>query len=144
MTVFKALGLALLLTLALSACANLSTESGGIDSRQLAVQYATLKVIAGSDTIDKELVLSRVETARQVLDGGQLVSIDDILSQVISTSEWDGLDPLDRDYLTLLLLQVESASFDAEIPLGEESVLRLLTVLEWIEEAARRASPISE
>lgn len=119
-------------------CASLSGEDG-LDTRQLAVQYATLRVIADSDSIDKGLVLERIEQARTILDGEQLVSISNILDQVVSQSEWDGLDTLDKEYLTLLLLQVESASVEVDHVLDERNRVRLLTVLDWIEEAAKRA-----
>jgi len=122
----------------MSGCASLSGEDG-LDTRQLAVQYATLRVIADSDSIDKGLVLERIEQARTILDGEQLVSISNILDQVVSQSEWDGLDTLDKEYPTLLLLQVESASVEVDHVLDERNRVRLLTVLDWIEEAAKRA-----
>ncbi len=125
--------------IALSACSSVGKfveESPA--AAQLTFQYATAKIVdAQQDRAEK--VLSAVSDARQYVSGDASVTVEFLYDQAVDRINWDRLDAADQ-ILVKAILQNASERLQREIGAGildESQELRLLTVLDWIEDAAR-------
>lgn len=124
----------------LTACSGIQIDRDEQSLERATIQVATLRVVSNSDSITAADVVDRVETARSILDGEQLVSLDDIAAAVVTTDEWQRLDPIDRSYLALLFRSIQDeAETGVDHVLGPGDRERLSIVLDWIEEAASHA-----
>lgn len=101
------------------------------------IQVATMRVISNSDSIDKHEVIERVERARSILDGGKMISLSTLADQVVTTDEWQALDPIDQSYLALLFNQIQANSAGVDHILNAEDRQTIATLLSWVEEAAQ-------
>lgn len=124
---------------ALSACSTVSKfveESPA--TAELTFKYATAKIVDGqTDRVAR--VLSAVSDARQFLDSEESVTVSFLYDQAVARINWSRLDPADQ-LLFRAILQNASERLQREIGSGvldESQELRLLTVLGWIEDAAR-------
>lgn len=122
---------ALIVFALLAGCGTLSSNPG---AAQVPVQYATLKVIQQSEDVTKADVIEHVQRARSVLQSSESVSVDSLVSEV----DLSGLAPEDRLLINALLSQIEYAASDVDV-VGEERRVRIMTLLNWIEQAARYA-----
>lgn len=113
-----------------SACA--LTPEQSLTAR-LGVQYATLELIDQSDAIGRQDVLAAVKLLRERSAGNPLITFDDMLAQVAVVVNWDSWSPQDKLLASALINRVEYGI--DRIPSPEPSA-RLLTVLDWIEQAA--------
>jgi hypothetical protein len=122
-------------------CASMGTDEGQTAVARIGVQYATLKVINGD--IDRaEAVLDVVNAAIALAEGGDLVPIDLLESQIRAVIPWDGLDDADKQLVNLLILQVR-AELEVRVDDGlidAEKVAQVLEVLKWVRDAAQTAT----
>lgn len=126
---FKAMILFISLAI-MAGCAALQVGSGS----KIPVQYATLKAIDGSENITASGVLEHTQKVREMLDSDASVSLNDLLATVAL----EKLDPADRLLVSALFLQIENAVNDVEVaPI--ERLVKLHTLLGWIDDAARLA-----
>lgn len=125
-----------ILALALTGCSVLETVSE--DKNQLAVQYATLKVIDG-ESQKADRIVELVGKARAYVDEGSTVTVSYLADEAAIRLRQSGLDPADMILATAILERAE-ARLKSEIGdgvLNDQQRLQLLTVLSWIEDAAR-------
>lgn len=121
-------------------CATGQPDPGQQAIARIGVQYATLKVINGK--ADRaEAVLDVVNAAIAIAEGGDLVPIDLLESQIRAVIPWDGLDDADKQLVNLLILQVK-AELETRVDDGlidAEKVAGVLEVLKWVRDAAELA-----
>lgn len=120
----------------LAGCSLLDTVSD--DRNQLAVQYATAKVIDGAPA-KAQRVADLVAEARDYVADGATVSIARLDSEARQRIDWQRLDPADRILVDAVLTSArERLQFEiGEGVLNAEQRLQLSAVLDWIEAAAR-------
>lgn len=124
-----------ILALALTGCSVLSTVAE--DRNQLAVQYATLKVME-SDSVDGDRLVELVTQAREYVDTGESVAVSTLAAAARERLAESGLSPADKILIDAILTRAQ-ARLEAEIGEGlltGEQRVQLLTVLGWIEAAA--------
>lgn len=127
--------MSVILALSLMGCSVLSTVSE--DRNQIAVQYATLKVME-SDSVDGSRIVELVTDAREYVRAGESVAVSALASAARERLAESGLSPADKILIDAILARAQ-ARLEAEIGeglLSEDQRLQLLTVLEWIESAA--------
>lgn len=127
--------LAILLTLAVTGCAFLDAVEP--DTKQLAVQYATIKVIDG-DTTKRDRVLELVERGRKYVTQDDSVTIAALDQGVRDLIRWDSMDAADRLLIDNIIINARERMAD-EIGSGllnAEQKAKVLTVFDWIESAA--------
>lgn len=122
----------LLCVLVLTSCN--TVERLGDRRAMLPVQYATLKLIEGSD-ITAEGVAAHVERVRTVISDNPSVSLSMLAQDARQAALIAGLDPADQLLLNYLLGLVEVSLEDLNL-LDEAQRLNALTVLDWVEQAA--------
>ena len=126
----------LLAIVAIPGCSVLETVAE--DRNQLAVQYATLKVIDG-ESQKADRIVELVEKARAYVGEGSTVTISYLADEAAIRLRQSGLDPADMILATAILERAE-ARLKSEIGdgvLNDQQRVQLLTVLNWIEDAAR-------
>lgn len=131
---------ALLLAIALAGCASLQ-PTGKSETPRLAVQYATLKVIEQAKDVTAAGVVEHVQRVRDVVNGNVELPLARLVEEVRGPIDWDALSTSDRLLLDALIAQIEHAILEVEGPggdglIGEERRVRLLTLLDWVEQAA--------
>lgn len=130
---------------ALMGCASMGTDEGQTAVARIGVQYATLKVINGK--VERaEAVLDVVNAAIALAEGGEILPIDLLESQMRAVIPWDGLDDADKQLVNLLILQVR-AELEVRVDDGlidSEKVAKVLEVLEWVRDAAELAATPQE
>jgi len=132
----KYLILTILMAVAVTGCSLLATVSE--DRNQLAVQYATLKIIERPD-VDAGRVVELVEKARAYVEDGASVTVSALASAARDRLRDSSLSPADRILIDAILTRAQER-LESEIGggvLAEDQRLQLLTVLDWIEGAAR-------
>jgi hypothetical protein len=109
-------------------------------SARVPVQYATLKVIEDSDSIAARDVLQHTERVRQVVVNDAEINISQLVDNTIDLIGIDSFEASDRLLLMILFNNIQQAVIDVrpDMPLQEQRV-RLLTLLDWIDQAARLA-----
>lgn len=127
-----AIAAALAAAMSLSGCAGMLENAG---STKLPVQYATLKVIEDSDSITGQDVVERVEELRTLVEDNATISIDRLVAEVRGPIDFDALAPSDRLLVEALISQIEYAARDIDL-VGEARQVKLLTLLDWVEQAA--------
>ena len=134
--------IAVLAGLALSACSTLSSVSDTLaensQGTKVAVQFATLKTIEDSSDITADGVLVYVEEYRGKVQSEDTVSVDRLRQGVIESIGVEDMAMSDRLMLETLLDLAEGYVAEVPAPDVEPGVhrLRVLTVLDWIEQAA--------
>lgn len=124
---------------ALTGCSVFETVSD--DRNQLAVQYATLKVLERDDVSDTRL-LSLVSQAKTYVQEGESVSVSALVTAARERLSESSLSPADQILIEAILARAQER-IEAEIGGGlltGDQRLQLLTVLDWIEDAARGSS----
>lgn len=132
----KALFLVCLMML-MTGCAAVDLQES---SARVPVQYATLKVIEDSDSIAARDVLQHTERVRQVVVNDAEINISQLVDNTIDLIGIDSFEASDRLLLMILFNNIQQAVIDVrpDMPLQEQRV-RLLTLLDWIDQAARLA-----
>lgn len=128
--------LAVMAAVALAGCSLLATVSE--DRNQLAVQYATLKVLERAD-VDAARVIELVDRAEQYVEAGTEVAVATLVDAARERLAESSLSPADRMLVEAILGRAQER-LEAEVGdglLAGEQRLQLLTVLGWIEDAAR-------
>lgn len=113
----------------MTSCATLSD----IDTRKLAVQYGTLKLIEQSGNVTAQGVLDATSKVRETIQAD--ASVD--LTELIAGIDTSGLSPSDQLLVSALSEQIRYAVID--LPDIESRAERLLTVLDIVDAAARIA-----
>lgn len=131
-----AAALSLCLTVALMGACSLLEDR---DSRlQLAVTYATAKLIEQSGDITGPGVGAAVSRARAIVEADDNVTVVDLAAQIRSALNLDQLSPADQILVNALLAEVQR-EFEFRLGLGvlkPEDKLAILTFLDWVELAA--------
>ncbi len=132
----KALFLVCLMLL-MTGCAAVELQES---SARVPVQYATLKVIEDSDSIAARDVLQHTERVRQVVVNDAEINVTQLVDNTIELIGIDSFEASDRLLLLILFNNIQQAVNDVRpgMPLQEQRV-RLLTLLDWIDQAARLA-----
>jgi hypothetical protein len=121
--------LALILTAILSGCATPGAP-------QLPVQFATLKLIENNNVSATE-VIQRVALVRTVLDDTQTLALGELGNHVRHLVGYHTLSPADRLLVDALLGDVHHRlAIGLDVPLSAQHRALILTVLDWIEQAA--------
>lgn len=130
----KALFLACLM-LMMTGCAAIDVAGSRY---RVPVQFATMKVIEDSQTITARSVLAHTNRVRGIITTEDQINITTLVDNTIDLIGLENLDASDRLLLTILFNNIEQAVADVrpDIPL-EQQRLRLLTLLDWIDDAAR-------
>lgn len=117
-------------------CVAGSAMSNNSAMAQIAVQYATAKVIEQSDAITPEGVIAYVELARTI--AGDDVALDPakIAEQILQALDAQALSPADRVLASALVMQIQAQFTELDL-LDPTTRVTLLAVLDWIEQAAR-------
>jgi len=119
----------------MTGCSVLSTLAE--DQNQLAVQYATLKVLERND-VSNERVLELVAKAEVYLQEGDNVAVSSLVDAARERLDASLLSPADQMLIEVILSRAQER-IEAKLGdgiLASEQRLQLLTVLNWIEEAA--------
>lgn len=128
--------LSLCLTLAwLAGCSLLQDRDARL---QLAVSYATGKLIEQSSDITGDRVAAAVVRARAIVEADELVTVIDLTARIRSTLDLDQLGPADKMLVDALLAEVQR-EFTFRLGAGmlkPEDRLAILTFLDWVELAA--------
>lgn len=134
--------------LALTGCGTLSGVSDTLAENQtgakIAVQYATLKTIEESRSIEATDVQEHVARVRDKVLTDDSIALSRLRSEVRASIDFNGLTASDRLLLVTLLDVIESSvgevtAPEVSSPLNEEQRVRVLTLLDWVEQAARMA-----
>lgn len=125
-----------LFALLMTGCATLQN---GDYRAQLPVQYATMKLIEESDSINSEGVIAAVNRTRSLMEVDAELELGFLADNVRSSIDWQSLAPSDRLLINALISEIEAAldrRYDIEGQLPEDAKIRLSTLLDYIEEAA--------
>jgi uncharacterized protein YceK len=128
---------ALALVFVLSGCASLGSDEGQQLAARIGVQYATLKVI-GDDADRAATVVSVIDSAIELVEGGDALPIDLLEAEIRDVIPFDKLDQADTLLVELLILQVRE-ELDLRVDDGlidPEKVAKVLEVLTWVRDAA--------
>lgn len=107
------------------------------DQNQLAIKYATAKVLERSD-VSATYLLERVEQAKTYVDAGVEVSVSGLVDAARFRLAESSLSPADQILIEAVLARAEER-IKARLGdglLATEQRIQLLTVLEWVESAA--------
>ena len=118
-----------------SGCSVLSTVAE--DQNQLAVQYATLKVLERND-VSNERVLELVAKAKVYVQRSDNVAVSSLVDAARERLDTSSLSPADQMLIEVILSRAQER-IEAKLGdsiLAEEQRVQLLTVLTWIEQAA--------
>lgn len=126
-------GLLLTLAFTLSACSTLQSND---TTTKLAVQYGTMKIIEQSDAVTADGVLRAVSKAREAAN--EEVRIIDVRERVLAAIDIQDFSPADQLLITTLVdqVQAELAMSVTNGLLSEDDMVRLETLLGWVEDAA--------
>jgi hypothetical protein len=130
--------LAMLAIVALSGCALLQDVDP--NSKRLAIQYATLKVVDG-DQDKAARVLELIERGRQYLNDEESITIAAIDGSVRELIRWDNMDNADRILVDNILLTARKRLME-EIGAGildTDQKEKVLIVFNWVEESISNA-----
>lgn len=123
---------AILVLVFLVGCSVLDQHQAGA---KLAIQFATLKYIDGSDD-KRERVLEVVTNAREL--AATATTLDALHQAVRESINWDRLDDADKLLASNLLDLIRDelkARFDSEL-LDPDQIVAVNRALDWIQEAA--------
>lgn len=129
--------LAALFALALAGCSTVSNLTSGVGTEaKLPVQYAVAKVIADSDSVDGDGVLEVTAKVRGYVESDGELILDNLMAQAEAEIDFASMEPTDAMLVKALLSQIEYAIAEEMPTLPEERKVRILTLLDWIDEAA--------
>lgn len=117
----------------LTSCATPEKNNG---LAQIATQYATLKVLEEANDITPNGVIRYVETARALVDQDTAIDPTRIAAELLRALDAEDLSPADRILAQALVLQIQAQFQELDL-MDPATRLSLLTVLGWIEQAAR-------
>lgn len=125
-------------------CASIG-GGGAIDTNsptsELVVKYATLKVLEDSDSITGPEVVAHVERVRGVVSGNTELSLAALVQEVRGPIDWGSLSPADQMLLDALISQITYSVGDVpKGALADDRRVRILTLLDWVEQAATYAN----
>lgn len=123
----------LTITTTLVSCSTTAPNTG---LAQIAVQYATAKTLEQSDDITPDGVIRYVETARALVDQDTAIDPTRIAAELLRALDAEDLSPADRILAQALVLQIQAQFQELDL-MDPATRLSLLTVLGWIEQAAR-------
>ena len=126
---------ALVFLVGLSGCSLLEVVAE--DQNQLALQYATLKVLERDD-VSKERVLELVGKAKTYVNDGDSITVTALVSEARKKLYASSLSPADQMLIEAILARAQER---IEARLGDgvldpDHRVQLMTVLSWIESAA--------
>lgn len=133
LTILTALCAALILCLA--GCTSIESDDA---TARLTTQYATLRLIEQSSDITASGVIAHVERVRAIVQHDSLVSTAALVEQVMAGINTESLAPSDR-LLLLALIEYAAAHLEEVSLVSDDRMLSVLTLLTWIEQAARMA-----
>lgn len=119
----------------LTGCSVLSTVAE--DQNQLAVQYATLKVLERDD-VSNERVLELVAKAKTYIQTSETVAVSALVDEARAKLTASSISPADQLLIEVILSRAQER-IEAKLGdgiLAKEQRVQLLTVLNWIEQAA--------
>lgn len=128
--------LIILISIVLAGC---SLWQASETSRQrMAVQYAVLKITDGEEA-RAERVREVVTDLREGIADAQKVTVSDLMNQVRDVVRWDRLDMADQVLIREILNTAEQRLKDelGTDPILGERRLKLHTLFDWIEQAAK-------
>ena len=129
--------LAALFALALSGCSTITGLTSNVDGKaELPVKYAVAKVIADSDSVTGESVLEVTAKVRGYIESDGELLLADLMAEAESHINYAGMEPTDAMLVRALLEQIQYAIADDMPELAEERKVRILTLLDWIDETA--------
>lgn len=129
--------LAVLFALALSGCSTITGLTDGIGNEaEIPTKYAVAKVIGSSDSITGEGVLDVTAKVRTYVESDGELLLDELMAQAEDAINFDKLDPADAMLVRALLEQIQYAIADDMPELAEDRKVRILTLLDWIDETA--------
>ncbi len=129
--------LAVLFALALSGCSTITGLTDNIDGKaELPVKYAVAKVIADSDSVTGESVLDVTAKVRGYIESDGELLLADLMTEAESHIDYAGMEPTDAMLVRALLEQIQYAIADDMPELAEDRKVRILTLLDWVDETA--------
>ncbi len=129
--------LAGILALAMAGCSAVSSVTSGIGAEaELPVKYAVAKVIGESDSVTGQGVMDVTAKVRGYVESDGELVLDDLMAQAAGEIDFASMEPADAMLVQALLAQIEH-TISVDMPtLPEERKVRVLTLLDWIDEAA--------
>ena len=137
----RALAVALSVAFAFTIAACSVLETVAEDQNQLAVQYATMKVLERDD-VDAGRVIELTTKAKAYVEEGASVTVSALVDAARERLSESSLSPADQILIEAILARAQErieAKIGGGLLTGEQR-LQLLTVLDWIEDAARGSS----
>lgn len=133
--------LAILMTLTLmlgGGCAVIESAKESPATAYITVQYATAKIVRG-DTDRASATINKVTVARSFINRSAEVTVSNLVSEVRENINWGDIAVEDRMLIEIILAQAEQ---DLQVRIGEgfldaDQRVTIVTLLDWIEEAAR-------
>lgn len=141
------LGLALALTsFGLTGCASLQSffaKPEGTATAKVVVQVAVFNLITDKPEY-KAPVLDIIKDVRTYIDGDQEARVDTIMVFVDQKIPWNKLSPQDTLAIQSVLSLIEINLYEKvqDKTLSPDLVLKVKTVIDWIETAAKTAGPV--
>lgn len=135
----KQLFAVLLIALMFSGCALIDRINREDVTTKFTVQYATLSMVERSSQITNEDVIEHINRVREVIDQDTEITVALIIAEAESYIPWESLNRADKLLVTTLLIAVSDELEDrvGAGTLDPERQLTVLTMLNWIEEAAQ-------
>ena len=133
----KKLLIALAMVLSLAGCAILEESS---NTKTFAVQYATLKLLEESDSIDAQEVLDATQKVRMIISEDEQLSLTALSSSFRDKVDISSLQPSDQLLVNAIIRRVESTvtsglDIDTDV-ITDSQTITLLQLLDDIDEAA--------
>lgn len=125
-----------LMLILVTGCSILSTAAD--DRNQLAVQYATLKVLE-QNNVTNERILELTAKAKNYIQSDVDVAVANLVDEARSRLVSSGIPIADRLLIEAILSRAQE-KIEAKLGDGvlvDEQKLQLLTVISWIEDAAK-------
>lgn len=123
--------------LTLSACSTVSGITSGIGAEaELPVKYAVAKVIGSSDSVTGQGVMDVTAKVRGYVESDGELALDDLMAQATGEIDFASMEPADAMLVQALLSQIEYTITQDMPELPEERKVRILTLLDWIDQAA--------
>lgn len=126
----------MIVAIAMAGCSLLSTVAE--NENQLAVQYATMKVLERDD-VSSERVIELVTKAKAYVSDGSSITVAALVDEARSKLAGSSLSPADQILIEAILARAQER-IEAKLGSGilnDEQRVQLMTVLTWIEDAAR-------
>lgn len=123
------------LMLMMTACAAIDLQQS---SARVPVQFAVMNAIEQSDNVTARGVLERTAYFRQILESDDSIDVSILLAEAIVRTGMDKMPPSDRMLLQIVFYNIEQSVADVRTGVPPDQLrVRLLTLLDWIDYAAR-------